>query len=327
MSADGAKIRFGIIGTGLVANNDHGPALRQADNCLLWSVLSRDPTRARQFADRHGAAAPQSAHTSLADMLRDRLLQAVIVASPDKLHVGHILACARAGKHVLVEKPLVTSLEDGALAIETCRQQGVKLGVGFHSRWHSGHRKLRQRIHQDAVLGSLRHVRVHWSYKAEEALHWRTNDDLSAWWALGGLGAHCLDLIHWFVDTPDRSVTARSGLLQRQPTAGHRDRTAMMQFSYSDGVTAECTTSSLYDAPRRIEIYGTKGAAFCDGTLGRRGAGRILINDEPLEFEVQSPFENQLRDFASAIRDDRAPDASAEAGLQVVDDIVNIAGR
>ena len=97
-----------MIGTGSIIGDRHVPALNRIDNAVFWSVLSRDISRAKEFASNHGAAAPIPAFDDLKTFLADPSLDAVIIASPDKLH-GMQITLRSAGKHVLVEKPMVTS--------------------------------------------------------------------------------------------------------------------------------------------------------------------------------------------------------------------------
>ena len=107
---DGCNI--GIIGTGRIADSQLVPALKQVTGARFWSVLSRDKERAVSFASFHGAEAQYNAFDSLASFLADPALDAVIIATPDGLHAQHAIASARAGKHVLLEKPMATKLED-----------------------------------------------------------------------------------------------------------------------------------------------------------------------------------------------------------------------
>ncbi|HKK73214.1 MAG TPA: Gfo/Idh/MocA family oxidoreductase, partial [Candidatus Krumholzibacteria bacterium] len=99
-------VRFGLIGPGRIADRRLAPALRHVEGAQLWSVLSRDPERAAAFAHEHEAAAAQPTPATLDTMLADDELDAVIVATPDKLHAEQAVAAARAGKHVFVEKPM-----------------------------------------------------------------------------------------------------------------------------------------------------------------------------------------------------------------------------
>ena len=89
-------LRVAMIATGGIAETALAPAIRQAAGAELWSVLSRDAGRARDFAERHGAASPRPAHTDIDALLADPDLDAVVIASADSLHAGQCVAAARA---------------------------------------------------------------------------------------------------------------------------------------------------------------------------------------------------------------------------------------
>ena len=323
MTLNQTDLRVGVIGVGAITEDIHGPSLGRIEGVRLWSVLSRDPNRGAAFAQKHGAAAPTPAHTSLEAFLADPALDAVIVASPDKIHAEQVLACARARKHVLVEKPLTTRREDGLAAIAACEQSGVKLAVGLHHRWHAGHRLLHRRIWDDGALGQLRHIRVQFAYRTPSASDWRASADLGQWWSLSATGAHCLDLVRWFARAPHVPPADLRCLTSGQVWGLAHDETSIVTLRFDDGMTAECTASVVFNAPTRVEIYGSDNYAVCEGTLGRKGAGAISIGGAELAFEPVIPFDDQLRDFAAAIREDRAPEADGYVGLQNVDDIAD----
>lgn len=106
-------VRIGIIGTGSVARDQHAPACVIAENAELHSILSRSKDRAHDFAHEFSTGKKINESTDINGFLADPLLDAVIIASPDSLHFEHAKACLEAGKHVLVEKPLVINQQDG----------------------------------------------------------------------------------------------------------------------------------------------------------------------------------------------------------------------
>src|SRR6185295_4929236 len=122
----------------------------------------------RDFASRHGAASPEPVYTDLAGLLTDPHLDAVLIATPDGLHARQAVAAARAGKHVLVEKPMATDLEGARAMVNAAEAAGVRLGVAYHLRWHAGHRLLHERV-QQGDLGDLRHMRAQWTFRTADA--------------------------------------------------------------------------------------------------------------------------------------------------------------
>ena len=322
--ASGPTLNFGLIGPGRIADKQLMPALARVPTARLWSVLSRDGERAQAFAGRHEAAAPKPAHTDLVAMLADPELHAVIVASPDGLHAEQVIAAARAGKHVLVEKPMTTSVVAARAMVDACAQADVRLGVAYHLRWHMGHRLLRSRVVGQGELGELRHMRVKWTYRAADASNLRAHEEVGRWWGLAGVGTHCLDLVRWFMRPSCGEVVEVKSLVTRAVWKGPHDETAVLALRFASGASAEIVTSVLFDAPTAVEIHGTKGSATCEGTLGPHGAGTIRVRPQAGEaseqvFRPVNPYVGELADFVSAIREKRPPEVDGVEGARNVE--------
>jgi predicted dehydrogenase len=307
------KLNISLVGTGNIVENGHVQAIGIAKSVQLWSVLSRDILRAKEFAQKHAACSPNPAHDQLKSLLSDPDLDAVIIATPDKLHCQQAVAAAEAGKHVLLEKPIATNLEDAQAIVDACERNGVILGLCYHLRWHDGHRKIVSQAHE-GDFGELRHVRAMWAWHAPDNSNWRAGSELGRWWSLAGVGTHCLDLARWTLTPSCGEITKFSSTVSKERWGGPHDETALLSGCFESGATMELCSSVLFDAPTRFEIYGTKGFAICESTLGRKGAGRIWTNSGSVEFEVRSPFIGLLEDFCDAIMKKRAPEvAGAEA--------------
>ena len=96
----------------------------------------------------------------------------VVIATPDKLHAEQTIAAANAGKHVLVEKPMATTVEDADAMIQACRSADVRLGVAYHLRWHLGHRALAGGRHRGEP-GDIRYPPARWTLHATQGTHSR----------------------------------------------------------------------------------------------------------------------------------------------------------
>ena len=124
---------WGIVSTGKHPDIKIGPAIAAATGGELVGVYSRDQQRADAFAQKHGARA---AYCQLADLLKDSRVDGVFVSSPNALHAEHVVQAAEAGKHVLCEKPMATTIADAVRMLQACRRAGVTLGVAFNLRQH-----------------------------------------------------------------------------------------------------------------------------------------------------------------------------------------------
>ena len=126
---------WGIVSTGNHPDLKIAPAIAAADDNNLVAVYSRDMGRADDFAGKHGA---DTTYDDLDALLNDPRVDAVFICSPNALHSAQTQRAAAAGKHVLSEKPMATTLADAVAMVRACRGAGVKLGVGLHLRQHPG---------------------------------------------------------------------------------------------------------------------------------------------------------------------------------------------
>lgn len=311
-------MNIAIIGPGGIADDQHAPAIRAHAQTSLWSVLSRSEDRARAFAERHEMAAPRPAYTVLDELLADTELDAVVIASPDRLHARQVVACAEAGKHILLEKPMATSVEECICMIDACERNRVTLAMAYHLRWHAGHRIV-QKLIQDGALGTLRHVRIHWTFEAPDGENWRSLPESGRWWSLAANGTHCLDMIRWMMCANECEITDLRCLISKAKFNSVHDETAMVSMLFKSGATAEFCVSVQFDSESRIEIYGDMGEIRMEGTMGRHGSGEIRHNGKEVQFEIRNPFLDGLNDFVEAVAGVHKPEVGAEEGLKNVE--------
>ena len=311
-------LNVAMIATGGIADRQLAPALTAAPNAKLWSVYSRDKARAAEFAAKHGAAGSNPAHDDLDALLADPDLDAVLIASPDKLHADQAIRAARAGKHILTEKPMATDRDGAAAMVKAADEAGIVLAVAYHMRWHMGHRALFEAA-QEGRFGTLRHMRIQWPTPASNADSWRAKADVGRWWALAAVGTHCLDQIRWFMTPACGAVTRAEAIINRSVYNGPHDETALLTYQFENGSTAELCASVLYSGPRVMELYGSDGYAVCTETLGPHGEGRIETHEGTFEYTPANPYIGEIEDFAAAIRDGRSAEVDGHEGAANVD--------
>lgn len=314
MNAQGPVLNVGIIGSGSAAKL-FASAIKAARGFDLWSFFSRDLKRSRQLASDFGARATVSAHDSLESMLADPDLHVVIVASPDSLHHSQVLAAARAKKHVMVEKPMATTLAHADEMIAACRENQVCLSVGYRARWHGGHQWVAQRLHE-GVFGSLRHVHASWSYRDIDRSNWRYSGKFGPWAALSKLGTHLVDFNLWMGDKEGDIDELRSLIVR----SGANDESAMVSWKFKSGATADLYTSVAFgDGESRVELHCDHALITMENTFSFAAGGKILINGEPLAFPVVLEFDEEMQDLGRAIHSRQQPAVGGPIGRRNVD--------
>lgn len=316
-------LRVGLVGTG-DAGRHHGHALQTVANegGLVWTaVAARDPAGIARFRSELGVSDSVASFPSLEALIDARACDAVILATPDGLHAQQVERAARAGLHVLVEKPLALSRDDGARAITSARLSGVSLAVGYHLRHHRAHRVMVERLAE--LVGPVRTIYVRWAWPDPATDGWRAKGNGARFWSLAALGTHGIDLALWLAGPAamtDLDVAAFT--LPR----GAIDREAGVTLRLGD-VLAHVSVSVAHRAVSRVVVTGDAGELEAIGTLGARGDGELLhraprMAPVVIAFEAESPYAAQLRELVARASQGFAEDPFLLANLDVLDRIL-----
>lgn len=310
-------LRIGIMGTGNAADN-HALAFKEkdvpADVAVLWSVCGRDPAKASTVASVYGACAPMNWYANQDLFLADQLLDAVIIATPDALHAGHAMAVLRAGKHVLVEKPMTTQPADAYEMALFAFERNLRLGVGYHLRHHAGHRLLRK-VLREGEIGDLVHIHIEWSTQSMSLDNWRATGEHGRWFALAALGTHAIDLASWLAESPILSQGIRGLLGPPRSPLCTRDQRVTLTFPFKSGATANLYVSVADQPVKYMRLVGTQGVIECRNTLGSFGGGEIILPEGPLlGFHPVNPYAAQIVNFTTAVREGRDPEVNGTVG-------------
>ncbi len=215
-------------------------------------------------------------------------MEAVYVATPNHLHRPIVEAAARAGKHVLCEKPMATSLADAEAMVAACQVHGVRYATAFDQRFQARHRHLRELV-RAGRLGLITAVRVHyacwtpadWSPPTTQGPHdnWRIDPARAGGGAFIDLAPHGLDLAQVLLGEP--LVETRS-LLQRRVFDYPVDDGAALVGRFRSG--ALLLLNVAYNCPdqfprRTLELIGTRAMAIAQDTMGQTPGGTLRIID------------------------------------------------
>ncbi len=326
---------FGIVGTGVIAAM-HAEAIARLPGARLAAVTNVVPGAAAAFAAARGAAAV----SSLDALLARADVDVVCVCVPSGLHAEIGMRAARAGKHLVVEKPIDVTLAAADRLIAAARAGGVALTVISQHRFDPGLIELKRLLDQGA-LGRLVLGEASTKWYRTQAYY-----DSAGWrgtWALDGgslmnQGVHYVDLLRWCMG-PVREVTAVCATLAHQIEA---EDTALAIIRFASGAvgTILSSTAAYPGFPQRLEVTGTDGTVIVeDGRVVRRalaagspagpgaeasggaasgaggGAGAAA---DPAAVDVAA-HAAQIADLLAAIDTGREPAVSGEAGRDALE--------
>lgn len=328
--------KFGIIGCGMIAEF-HTRAINEIEGAEVVAAYSRVRANAEKIAALSNADC--AIYDSLEAMLAHPGLDVVCVCTPSGAHLEPAIAAARAGKHVVVEKPLEVTLARCDAIIDACDARGLRLCTIFPSRFSPANVALKHAI-EAGRFGRLTLGDTHVKW-------WRTQQyyDGGGWrgtWALDGGGAlmnqaiHNVDLLYWMMGDVE-TVMARTATLAHQRIEVEDTAVACVQFRGGALGVIEAATSVYPGLQKRIEIHGDRGSArveqdditywnFADSqegdvairdAIGKSGGDKAGASD-PRGIGHEG-HRAQLADFLQAIDAGRAPLVNGREGRKSVE--------
>jgi predicted dehydrogenase len=325
-------LRWGILSTADIARRKVVPGMRKAARCEVVAIASRDAARARSVADE--LSIPR-AHASYEALLDNPDVDAVYIPLPNDLHATWTIAAARAGKHVLCEKPLALNSSDAQRMIDACREAGVSLMEAFMYRLHPSWVAARELV-STGRIGRLTAVDSWFSYFNDDPANIR-NILASGGGGLLDIGCYSVNLSRMLFDAEPIGVEA---VITRDPTTGV-DVVASGILEFETGV-ATFTCSTRVEDDQRVDIYGTEGRVSVGIPFNippdrptqvfvtSGGDPPVAPNTEVLTFETADPYTVETELFAAAILDRQpvpVPPEDAVANLRVLERIFAAAGR
>lgn len=313
-------IRYGIIGFGGFAEKTIEPAFRLCSNAELVAIQKRSPglarEKAKEFAIRH-------AFTSAEELVAHPEVDAVFIVSANAFHYAETLTAARAGKHVLVEKPMAMNTVEAQAMIDACNAANVKLMVGHMIRYSAAMKRVRE-IVRSGELGTIMFARADFAYDARlSKRNWLFDRRVAGGGPVFDIGVHCLDTLRFVLD--DEVVSVKSHL-RPPPTPTVTESTASLSLRFAKGTPGSIYCS--FESPDRgsyIEIIGTEGrvsaADFHLGdrtatlSIGRRTDG-LSLSVRSEDINLPNLYVEEITDFSNAILENKEPSIPGRIGWE-----------
>ena len=319
------KLGFALIGCG-VAAGFHARAIEGFDDISLQGVYDHYRVGAEKFSENYNT----KCYENLEELLTDPSVDAICICTPSGLHAGQAVAALEAGKHVLIEKPLAITAEEGLRVVKAAEKSGRTVDVVAQLRCCPAVQQIREAISRKK-LGTITLVQLDMVYYRSEdyynASPWRGTWAMDGGGALMNQGIHGIDLLLHLMGPVSRvfaytKTMARN--IQTEDTA-----TATLEFENGAICTIAATTSVYPGSPRRLRICGTRGTVVLtedsitewsvegDDPADYLSASEYDSFNKP-EAVPESAHSSVIRDFADAILEGRQPVSNARDGYNAV---------
>ena len=306
-------VKWGLIGASTIAKQFMIGAIR-AEGGDVAAVMSSSADRAASYAKENGIPAA----FSTLDAILAADIDAVYISTTNELHLEQALAAAKAGKHVLCEKPLALNSADARKIVAACKRAGVVMGTNHHLRNAGSHRAMRDAI-QAGKIGKPIAARVfHSVYLPEHLQGWRITKPEAGGGVVLDITVHDADTLRFVLSDDPLEVSAftqGSGM-----ASGGLEDGAMCIWRFKSGVIAQSHEGfTTKFASTGFEVHGSDGSLIATDVMTQKPIGSVMLRtaqgEEELTFDRGDLYARSLGLFHKAIRGEGAPSATGEDGV------------
>ena len=315
----------GIIGCGRIAQTRHIPEYLENENARIAGFFDLNQDRAAQLADQFGG----KAYASIDEMLEDPVIDAVSVCVINTEHAKVSIRALNAGKHVLCEKPMATTLEDCIAMVDAAKKNGKYLMIGQNQRMAKAHRKARKLLGQ-GVIGDVVTFKTCFGHGGPEGwsidkgnFPWFFDKNKSSMGVLADLGIHKLDLIQFLLHRKVIETTCKLATLDKRDPEGNFigvDDNAFCILKMDNGIIGTLTASWTYygEEQNSTTLYGTEGIMkiydhpeFAITVIDRDG-DRAYYDTEKIQTNDNQTKSGIIDAFIDALENDHKPEIDGE---------------
>jgi 1,5-anhydro-D-fructose reductase (1,5-anhydro-D-mannitol-forming) len=308
------SLRWGLIGASTIAAEHMIGAIR-ANGGDVAAVMSANPERAADYARRHAIA---RATSNLEELVGAGDVDAIYISTTNELHRDQFFAAARAGKHVLCEKPLALTLADARAMVAQARARGVVMGTNHHLRNAATHRAMREAIRQGRIGRPLFARVFHAVYLPPHLQGWRIAKPDAGGGAVLDITVHDADTLRFVLD--DEPVAVSAMTTQGGMGSGVEDG-AMGVIRFRSGLLAQFHDAfTTRYATTGFEVHGEEGSLIGRDCMTQAPKGEVLLRsakgEEALPLAHESLYERSVRLFQEAVAGRGQPAATGEDGVK-----------
>lgn len=272
------KVRWGIIGAGGIADRRAIIALLSDPQNEIVAVFDRTPDVARKVAKKYGI---EQYFYDEEELLKSVKCDAVYIATPVYRHKEQALLALKYGVNVFLEKPIALNEKEGKEITDAFLKAGKQITVGYMMGFHNLHQKT-ARLIKNGELGKVNLVKMQFSCWYPEIIGaWRQKKELGGGGCIMDLAVHCMEL---FMNITGDDIEKVNAFFTTRTFKYEVEDMAVISFKSTGGILGHIDVNfNVPDscAPSRLEIYGTDGSAFLEGTLGQEEAGKLKILRSP----------------------------------------------
>lgn len=236
------KINIALCGLGNYANI-LARGFENAEYCNLSGIITGTPSKAEKWKKQYNIP-EQSVYNyqNFDSIIENKDIDLVYIVLPNSMHKEYTIRAAKAGKHVIVEKPMALNAKDCEEMIMVCKQNNVQLAVGYRLHYEPFHQEL-MRLGQEKVFGNVRLIEASLGYRTTEANQWRLKKELAGGGPLMNIGIYAVQVARYVLGEEPESLTAQFGPVTNEALFSEVEESITWQLNFPSGAVANSASS------------------------------------------------------------------------------------
>lgn len=324
--------RFGwcIVGLGRISMEHFMPGVTNSKTGKLVALVSGNREKAEKQAAMYNVPSPSIYDYEGFDQIaQDKTIDGVYIALPNSMHAEFTIRAAKAGKHVLCEKPMATSVEDCRKMIEACEKHRVKLMIAYRCQYNALHLQAMQLI-RSGQIGRVQTIEAGFGFDIQPTFvldgvrrpEWRLDRKMAGGGPLMDVGIYCLNASRYLTGEEPAEIRGYSSVIDQDGRFKDIEENDAWTVKFPSGILASCSTTYGANGMNFFRVYGSKGSVEMDPAFsydqmylrGRLANGQALEDPEmehdPIDFTKQADY------FANCVWNNQEPKTDGQEGLR-----------
>jgi len=308
------KLGFALVGLGSLSTNQIAPGLQKTKYCRLAGIVSGTPEKRKRWAAQYNIPEKNIYTYETFDSIKDNPdIDVVYVVLPNAMHAEYTIRAAKAGKHVLSEKPMEVSPEKAQAMVDACKENNRLLAIGYRCQFVPFHLEM-MRLRRENVFGSVKLIEASFGFKIGDPTQWRLKRALAGGGALMDVGIYALQGTRYVSGEEPIEITAFETKSDRQKFR-EVDESIQWHMKFPSGVMASCSTTYNSNGLNRLYAGFENGWALLDPAYSYGGL-EGKTSKGSMDFPQVDHFATEMDDFAQCIMQGKKSKVSGEEGVR-----------
>lgn len=310
------KLGVALVGLGKLSEEQIAPAFRKTKHCRLAALVSATPKKLKDWGAKYKI--PETSRYSYEDFdqIADNAdIDFVYIVLPNAMHAEYTIRAARAGKHVLCEKPMEVSVRKCEQMIEACRKAKRQLAIAYRLQFEPHHLEM-MRMARKEKFGAIKLIEAGFGFRIGDPKQWRLRKEVSGGGALMDVGIYALQAARYISGEEPIEITAFETKTDPKKFA-EVDESIFWSMKFPSGVMANCGCNYVSDDMDRLRVFAEEGWFELEPAYEYSGL-KARTSEGPLTIKQTDHFATEMDDFAKCILENKPTKVSGEEGLKDV---------